>query len=129
MINMAHVRRRCLCVLGIQLRNIKKIEKIGSKNVSNKEILGKKIKTFSTAFILNATFVEHIVTSNVIFHILFNEIFDVANIICMKIKWSILDVMHMLNYISLHVTVNIIKFKRMHGINYLLFGEKRLLFL
>ena len=40
----------------------------------------------------------HTVTSNVIFHILFNEIFDVANIICMKIMWSLLDVMRMRNY-------------------------------
>ena len=31
--------------------------------------------------------------------------------------------------ISLHVIVNIIKFKRMHGLNYLLFGEQRLWFL
>ena len=36
--------------------------------------------------------------SNVIFHILFNQIFDVANIICMKIMWSILDVIRMRNY-------------------------------
>ena len=27
--------------------------------------------------------------------------------------------------ISLHVIVNIIKFKRMHGLNYLSFGEQR----
>ena len=40
----------------------------------------------------------HTVTSNVIFHILFNEIFDVANIICMKIMCSILDVMRMRKY-------------------------------
>ena len=33
----------------------------------------------------------HTVTSNIIFHILFNEIFDVANIIFMKMMWSILD--------------------------------------
>ena len=50
----------------------------------------------------------------------------------MKIMWSILDVMHMRNYKgtsrSLHVIVNIIKFKRMHGLNYLSFGEQRLLF-
>ena len=58
----------------------------------------KKIETFYTVFILIATFIEHIVTSNVIFHILFNEIFDVANIICMKIMWSILDVIRMRNY-------------------------------
>ena len=38
------------------------------------------------------------VTSNVIYHILFNEIFDVANIICMKIIWLILDVMRTRNY-------------------------------
>ena len=31
--------------------------------------------------------------------------------------------------ISLHVSVNIIKFKRMHGLDYLSFGEQRLLFL
>ena len=30
--------------------------------------------------------------------------------------------------ISLHVIVNIIKYKRMHGLNYLLFGEQRLVF-
>ena len=30
--------------------------------------------------------------------------------------------------ISLHVIVNIIKLKRMHGLNYLSFGEQRLLF-
>ena len=65
----------------------------------------------------------HTVTSNVTFHILFNEIFDDANIICMKMMWSILDVMHMRN-ITLHVIVNIIKFKRMHGLNYLSFGEQ-----
>ena len=31
--------------------------------------------------------------------------------------------------ISLHVIVNIIKFKRMHGLNYLSFDEQILLFL
>ena len=69
-----------MCVLYIQLRNVKNEEK--------------------KVFRLNATFVEHIVTSNVTFHILFNEIFDVANIICMKIMLSILDVMRMHNYMG-----------------------------
>ena len=31
--------------------------------------------------------------------------------------------------VSLHVTVNIIKLKRMHGLNYLSFSEQRLFFL
>ena len=69
-----------MCVLYIQLRNVKNEEK--------------------KVFRLNATFVEHIVTSNVIFHILFNEIFDVANIICMKIMLQILYVMRMHNYMG-----------------------------
>ena len=86
------------------------------------------MKTFSS-FHIKRICRAHTITSNVIFHILFNEIFDVANIICMKIIWLILDVMRMHADISLHVIVNIIKFKRMQGSNYLSFGEQRLLFL
>ena len=63
--------------------------------ITQRKKIQREMKTFSTVFILNAT---HTVTSNVIFHILFNEIFDFANIICMKIMWSILDVMRMHNY-------------------------------
>ena len=37
----------------------------------------------------------HTVTSNVIFHILFNDTFDVANIICMNFMFAILYVMRM----------------------------------
>ena len=42
----------------------------------------------------------------VISHILFNEIFDAANIICMKIRWSILDVMRMRNYKGTSIDIN-----------------------
>ena len=88
------------------------------------------MKTFSS-FHIKRICRAHTITSNVIFHILFNDnniIFDVANIICMKIVWLILDVMRMHADISLHVIVNIIKLKRMQGSNYLSFGEQRLLF-
>ena len=46
----------------------------------------------------------------------------------MKIVWLILDVMRMHADISLHVIVNIIKFKRMQGSNYLSFGEQTIVF-
>ena len=65
------------------------------------------------------------VTSNIIFHILFNEIFNVANIIYRKIMWSILDVMRMRKYKGTSYCIII----RMHRLNYLSFGEQRLLFL
>ena len=48
----------------------------------------------------------------------------------MKIMLSILDVMRMRNCKGTsHCIVNIIKFKIMHGLNYLSFDEQRLLFL
>ena len=127
-------RRRCLFVLGIQLRNVNKFRIFLQNRLQRcfkRRNSTKKIKTVSPVFILNATFVEHIHSSNVTFHILFNEIFDVANIICMKIVVDIRCHAHaqLQGDISLHVIVNLIKFKRMHGLNYLSFGEQRLLFL
>ena len=67
------------------------------QNVSKKEILEKNESILHSFHIRNICR-AHTVISSVIFHILFNEIFYVANIICMKIMWSILDVMHVRNY-------------------------------
>ena len=65
--------------------------KTGSKNFSTPKIL-----TFSSFHIKRNICRAHTVTSNIIFHILFNKIYDV--IICIKIVWSILDVMRMRDY-------------------------------
>ena len=47
----------------------------------------------------------------------------------MKIMWSRCYAHAQLQGgISLHIIVNIIKFKRMHGLNYLSFGEQRFFF-
>ena len=95
-------------------------EKVRSNKILNERILQKNENILHSFHIIRNICRAHTVTSNVIFHILFNEIFDVANIICMEIIWSILDIMRMRNYKGTSHCY-IIKFKRIHGLNFLSF--------
>ena len=118
MINMARVRFAHLSRLGAMRTAKPMFVCIGHKITQRK----KQNLNILHSFRINRNIcIAHTITSNVIFHILFNEIFDVANIICTHAQLQ--------GDISLHIIVNIIKFKRMLGLNYLSFDEHRLLFL